>query len=166
MTGTVVWITGLPASGKSTLAGRVRARLQRPSLILESDEMRPILGAGGYDEPARDAFYHRLALLASLLADQDQVVIVAATAGRAAYRERARRLAPGFIEVWLSTPLEEVERRDPKGIYARARRGEAPDVPGVGAPYEPPAAPDVVATGGLDDEAVGEIVRRLEENGT
>ena len=162
MSGAVVWITGLPASGKSTLAGRLRARLAAPSPLLESDELRPILAAGGYDEPARDDFYRRLARLAALLAEQGFIVVVAATASRAAYRERARELAPRFLEVWVSTPLEEVERRDPKGIYARARRGEAPDVPGVGAPYEPPQSPDVVATGGRDDEAVGEIVRRLQ----
>jgi adenylylsulfate kinase len=160
--GTVVWITGLPASGKSTLAGGLRARLGGPSLLLDSDELRPILGAAGYDEAARDDFYHRLARLAALLAGQGATVIVAATAGRARYRERARALAPRFLEVWVKTPLEEAERRDPKGIYARARRGEAPSVPGLGAPYEPPPAPDVVAAGGLDEQALAELANRLE----
>jgi adenylylsulfate kinase len=164
MTGAVVWITGLPGSGKSTLAGRLRAQLASSALVLDGDELRPILGAAGYDEPSRDAFYHRLARLAALLADQGGIVIVAATAGRAAYRDRARALAPRFLEVWVSTPLAEVERRDPKGLYARARRGDAPDLPGIGAPYEPPAAPDVVAAGGMDDQAIAELVRLLERD--
>ena len=84
MTGAVVWITGLPGSGKSTLAARLRARLANPSLLLDGDVLRPILGATGYDEPSRDDFYHRLAQLAALLAGEGATVIVAATAGRRA----------------------------------------------------------------------------------
>lgn len=161
MTGTVVWITGLPASGKSTLAARVRAALAAPSVILDSDDVRDVLGEAGYDADRRDLFYLRLARLAALLAGQGLVVLVAATSNLARHRDAARAAAPRYLEVWVRTPLAEVMRRDPKGLYARARRGEAPDLPGVGAPYEAPAAPDVVADGGLDDAAVGAILRRL-----
>ena len=62
----------------------------------------------------------------------------------------------------MSTPRAEVERRDPKGLYARARSGNAPELPGIGAPYEPPTAPDVVAAGGMDDQAIAELRRCLE----
>lgn len=164
--GAVVWITGLPAAGKSTLAERLRARLRIPSVILDGDALRPLLGATGYDEGARDDFYHRLAALAGHLAAQGLVVIVPATAGRRAYRERARALAPRFVEVWVRTSFDEVKRRDPKGLYARAARGEAPDLPGAGAAYEPPESPDVIAEGGLDEAALTSILNQLEAHET
>lgn len=152
MSGVVVWVTGVPAAGKSTFAERLQAR--RPgSVRLDGDDLRAVLG-GGYDREARDAVYERLAGLAALLARQGLVVIVAATAHRRAYREAARRGSPRFVEVWIDTPVEEAERRDPKGLYAAARAGRAPELPGVGVPYEAPEAPDVRARGGLDDEAL------------
>jgi len=66
-----------------------------------------------------------------------------------------------FLEVWVATPLDACEARDPKGLYAAARRGEASQLPGVGVAYEPPEAPEVTADGGQDDVAVAAIVRRL-----
>lgn len=150
MNGTVVWFTGLPASGKSTLAERVRERTG--GILLESDALREVLEADRYEE--RDAFYRRLGALAALLARQGHIVLVAATAPRAEHRDHARALAPHFVEVYVATPLAECERRDPKQLYARARAGAAPLLPGVGVPYEPPRAPEVTATGGLDEQAV------------
>jgi adenylylsulfate kinase len=81
------------------------------------------------------------------------VVLVPATAHRRSLRARARELAPRFVEVYVATGLGECERRDPKGLYARARKGEALHLPGVGEPYEAPEAPDVVAEGGMDELA-------------
>jgi adenylylsulfate kinase len=162
VSGAVVWITGLPASGKTTLAGRIRDRLSVPSVVLDSDALRPLLGATGYDDEGRADFYDRLAGLAAHLASQGLVVLVAATANRRAYRARARALAPRYLEVFVQASLDDVRRRDPRGLYARAARGEAADVPGVGAPYEPPAAPDVTATGGLDDEALAAVLTKLQ----
>ena len=104
-----------------------------------------------------------LASLAALLARQGHIVEVAATAPLRTHRATARARAPRFIEVWVTTPLEECERRDPKHLYARARAGEAPTLPGVGAAYEPPLTPEITATGGLDDDAVHAIARRLSE---
>ena len=161
MSGTVVWITGLPASGKTTLAERTRAGLAVPSAILDGDAFREILGEERYSAAERDAFYRRLARLAALLAGQDLVVLVPATANLRRYRDEARALAPRFLEVWVKTPLDEAMRRDRKGLYERARRGEAPDLPGAGAPYEPPESPEVVAGGGLDAGAAEAIVRRV-----
>ncbi len=161
----VVWVTGLPASGKSTLAGRLAARLRAelvPCLVLDGDTVRGALGRpAGHGAEERDRFYEGLARLAASLAEQGLVVIVPATAPRRAHRDAARALSPRFLEVLVATPLETCARRDPKGLYAAARRGDAPDLPGAGAPYEPPLAPDVVAAGGEDEGAVEAIAARL-----
>jgi len=159
--GVVVWLTGLPASGKTTLAERVRAQLQRPAVVLDSDVLREIFGAHGYGAGDRDEQYRVLAELAAMLARQSLVVLVAATAPRRSHRDRARELAPRFIEVHVATPLDTARRRDPKGLYARADAGLAPDLPGVGAAYEPPQDPDVVARDGRDDAAVAKIIEIL-----
>ncbi|HEX2691031.1 MAG TPA: adenylyl-sulfate kinase [Kofleriaceae bacterium] len=158
--GVVVWFTGLPASGKSTLATRVRARIG-DCIVLDSDAVRDVLGAGDYTRTDRDAFYRTLVQLADLFARQGFVVLVAATAPRRAYRDAARALVPGFVEVHVQTAREICERRDIKGLYARARAGDAPTLPGMGELYEPPLSPEVVATGGEDDAAVMAIVQRI-----
>jgi adenylylsulfate kinase len=161
--GLVVWLTGLPQSGKSTLARRVRDRIapRRSCVLLDSDDVRAAIGADHYAAGDRDAFYRMLAGLAALLARDGHVVLVAATAPSRAHRDAARAAAPDFAEVWVRTPLPECEARDTKGLYARARRGDAPDLPGLGAAYEPPAAPDVVADGGFDEAAAAAIERRI-----
>jgi adenylylsulfate kinase len=162
VTGIVAWMTGLPASGKSTLALHVRERLGGVAVLLDGDEIRDALEPRpGYGDEARDAFYRTLARLAALLARQGHVVLVAATAPRRVHRETARALAPAFFEVYVRTPLAECERRDPKGLFARARRGEAPDLPGLGAPYEEPSAAEIVADGGNDEVAIAAIVAAL-----
>jgi len=157
--GVVVWFTGLPASGKSTLASRVVERLapNHSCVVLDSDSVRRELRAAAYDPGDRDAFYDRLATTAASLAREGHVVLVAATANLRAYRARARACAPRFVEVWVRTPLSVCETRDIKGLYARARAGDAPALPGVGAPYEPPHDPEVTASGGFDDAAIAAI---------
>lgn len=163
--GAVVWLTGLPASGKSTLAARLRERLEalgRAAVVLDGDEVRQALWPRpGYSEEERDAFYRTLGGLAALLARQGLMVLVAATAPRRAHREAARALWPRFVEVFVDVPAEECARRDPKGLWARARAGEAPTLPGAGAIYEPPEAPEVRAAGGEDAAAVEAVLRRV-----
>jgi len=167
MTGIVVWFTGLPSSGKTTLARAVQEKLsdgRRAVCLLDSDEVRPVLTPGlSYTCTDRETFYNSLAELAALLARQGLVVLVAATAHRIEHRDRARRTSPRFIEVYVRTAVEECERRDPKNLYARARRGEITSLPGVQVEYQPPANPDVIAQGGMSEDAVDEIVRRLNE---
>jgi adenylylsulfate kinase len=155
--GGVVWFTGLPVSGKSTLARRLRERMHGAPVLLDSDELRDVLGATSYARSDRDRFYAALGRLAALLAQQGHVVLVAATAARRSYRDAARELAPRFVEVWVQTPLAACEQRDVKGLYAHARAGDAPDLPGVGVPYEAPESPDVTANGGFDALALARL---------
>lgn len=166
MTGVVVWFTGLPASGKTTLAEAVQRKLgdaSIPACLLDSDQIRSALvPSPGYSLAERDAFYATLARLAALLSKQGLVVLVAATAHRNAHRQQARELAPRFIEVFVQTPLEECEHRDPKGLYARARNGELPHLPGARTDYEVPVNPDVIAPNGCSDEALSEIVQSVQ----
>lgn len=163
MSGVVVWFTGLPASGKTTLADRVRKRLESAACrvaSLDSDALRPILAPDrGYRADDRDAFYLELGQLAAKLARDGEVVLVSATAPRRAHRDAARAIAPHFVEVHVDVPRAECEARDPKGLYVRARAGEAPDLPGLGVDYEPPENPTVVAHGGLDTEAAEAVAR-------
>ena len=163
--GTVVWITGRPASGKSTLGGYLASRLRAdgvPCALLDGDEVRDALGrAAGRGPEERDAFYEALARLAALLARQGLSVIVPATAHRRAYRERARSLAPRFIEIHVATPPDECARRDPKGLYALAREGAAVGLPGADEPFEDPVAPDVIALDGEDERALAHALALL-----
>ena len=160
--GAVVWITGLPGSGKSTLAARLSERLARAgraTALLDGDAVRgALVPAPGYAPAERDAFYATLGRLAALLSAQGLLVLVAATAPRRAHRDEARRLAPRFVEVWVRTSAEDCARRDTKGLWALGRSGAAPHLPGIGAPYEPPARPEVSAAGGEDREAVERVL--------
>jgi adenylylsulfate kinase len=164
--GLVVWFTGLPASGKSTFAERVRDAAKRRgwcSCVLDGDEIRAALvPKPGYEPEARDDFYATLANLAALLARQGMLVLVPATAHLRAFRENARTVAPDFVEVWVNAPQGTAEDRDPKGLYAASRSGHVEHLPGVGVTYEPPLQPDVVASGGEDEHALAVLVELLE----
>jgi adenylylsulfate kinase len=156
--GSVVWFTGLPGSGKTTLANRVRAVLRERGVqcsVLDSDEVRDaIVPRPDYSEAGRDGFYATLANLAVMLAEQDVVVLVAATAHRRAFRDRARAAAESFVEIYVDTPVEVCQQRDFKGLYA----AKPETLPGVGVDYEPPISADVTAHGGNDEQAVERIV--------
>ncbi len=161
MTGAVVWFTGLPSSGKTTLAQAVAERLARAGIghcLLDGDEMRHVLVPTlGYSLEERAEFYATLARLAGALARQSLTVLVPATAHRREYRHYARQQAPRFLEVWLMTPIEECQRRDSKGLYESAAR-EPGHLPGVDLAYEQPEPPELVAAGGDDDGAIESIL--------
>lgn len=163
MKGSVVWITGLPSSGKSVLAEQVWRRLlheRRPAVLLDGDAVRAaIRPAPGYDEEGRAQFYETLGNLATMLARQGLVVLVPATAHRKVFRDQARASSPHFVEVYLCTSPESCARRDTKGLYAAAREGKASGLPGYDAAYEAPESPDVIALGGFDEEAVFKILK-------
>ena len=161
MTGVVAWFTGLPSSGKTTLAQAVAGELRLRDIhavVLDSDEVRSLIPQLGYDETGRALLYGALARLAALIARQGHVVLVPATAHRRAFRDAARGLAPAFLEIFIDTPIEECRRRDSKGLYAASVH----DAPGVGVAYEKPTAADFhVRTG--DTDAAAEIAERLDE---
>ncbi len=160
--GAIVWVTGLPGAGKSMLGARIAERLRsggHACALLDGDDVRSALGTpAGRGPEEREGFYAAIVRLAALLAEQGLIVVVAATAHRRSHRERARALVRNYLEVYVSTPVEECERRDPKGLYAAMRGGRASGLPGVDVPYEIPPAPDVVASGGEDLAAVERVV--------
>ncbi len=142
-----IWITGLPASGKSTIVRALKPQLEATGLnveVLESDEVRRVITPEAtYSQAERDLFYRALALMGAKLVAHDVTVLFDATATRREYRDFARSLIPRFIEVAVICPLETCMQRDYKGTYQRGQRGETSTVPGLHEPYEVPLHPDL-----------------------
>jgi adenylylsulfate kinase len=153
-----LWLTGLPASGKSAIARELIALLHARGIdvsVLESDVLRTQLTPHPrYDDADRDFFYGALADIGVDLVEKGRSVLFDATANRRAYRDAARSRIARFAEVYVDTPLEVCRARDPKGLYAK----------GMKIPYEPPLAPEMVAHGAPVD-AAAEIARWLERRG-
>jgi adenylylsulfate kinase len=164
-----VWITGLPASGKSTVARALARQLQERGIratVLESDALRNLFSAqASYDEQDREYFYGSLAFIGRVLTEQGVPVIFDATANRRSYRDRARQQIPLFLEVFADCPLDTCVRRDPKGIYKKAREGHTAHVPGMQVAYEAPQKPDVVIHSDREDpeEAARRVIAVLEQ---
>ena len=140
----VIWFTGLPASGKSTLADWVAGQLSArgmPVERLDGDAVRRIFPETGFTREERDAHLRRIGYLASKLEAHGVFVVASFVSPYRDSREFVRQLCRSFLEVYVSTPLAECERRDPKGLYRRARAGEIANFTGVSDPYEPPEAP-------------------------
>ena len=150
--GATVWFTGLSGSGKSTIASAVAVMLTRRDVLsytLDGDNLRHGLnGDLGFSVEDRNENVRRNAEVARLFADAGVVALVPVISPYRAMREHARRLheAAGlaFLEVFVDTPLEVCEGRDPKGLYARARAGEVTGFTGVDDPYEAPESPELV----------------------
>ncbi|HEY2283731.1 MAG TPA: adenylyl-sulfate kinase [Solirubrobacteraceae bacterium] len=167
--GATVWFTGLPGAGKSTVAVAVEERLVEcgyAAYLLDGDNLRHGLnGDLGFDDASRRENVRRTAHVSSLLAESGTIALVSLVSPYAADRESAAQLHAAanlhFIEVFVSTPLEQCERRDPKGLYARARAGELKDLTGVDAPYEAPSAPALVLQT-CAESVTGEVERVLE----
>ena len=144
-----VWLTGLSGAGKSTIAAALEQRLfavGRHSYVLDGDEMRHGLNSDlGFSDADRIENIRRVAEVARVMVDAGLIVIVALIAPFRVDRLKARALfsADEFIEVFVDAPLELCEARDPKGLYAKARRGEIPYFTGIDSAYEEPAQPDV-----------------------
>ncbi len=158
-----VWLTGLSGSGKSTLANLLEKRLHaegRHTYVLDGDNVRHGLNRDlGFTEADRAENIRRVAEVAKLMGDAGLIVIVAFISPFRAEREFARSLfaAGEFIEVFVDTPIEECERRDPKGLYAKARRGEIPGFTGIDSRYEAPVSPEVHCVPENTDQAINEV---------
>jgi sulfate adenylyltransferase len=147
--GVCLWFTGLSGSGKSTTAEIVAALLSshgRPSTLLDGDVVRANLSQGlGFDKQGRDANIRRIGYVASEITRHGGVAICAAISPYQQTRDEVRKLVgENFIEIFVATPLEVCEQRDPKGLYAKARRGELENFTGIDDAYEPPIAPEIV----------------------
>jgi adenylyl-sulfate kinase len=150
--GQVVWFTGLSGSGKSTVAAEVERLLVeggRAAYLLDGDNLRHGLCAElGFSAEDRDENVRRVGEVATLFADAGMVALVPLVSPYRAARDRVRSRVEGaglrFLEVHMATPLDECERRDPKGLYAMARAGQLSGMTGIDDPYEPPAHPDLV----------------------
>jgi adenylylsulfate kinase len=141
----VVWLTGLSGSGKTTLAQAVAGRLDREGLpveVLDGDVLRAMMPTG-FSREEREAHARRVAFLASRLSHHGITTIVALVSPYRSSRAYARSVCEKFVEVYVSTPLEVCERRDPKGLYVRARAGLLAQFTGIDDPYEEPEAPDL-----------------------
>jgi len=152
--GTAILLTGLPAAGKSTLAQALHAELFEhgvQSIVLDGDGLRVGLNRDlGFTDSDRLQNIRRASEVAALLVENGQIVILAMIAPLMELREVfARRLGEDYREVWCSASLAVCEQRDPKGHYARARRGDLPGFTGVSAPYEPPLSASLVLDTGV-----------------
>ena len=156
-----VWLTGLPASGKSAIAQELIVMLEGRGVHaarLESDVLRTQLTPfPRYDDADRDFFYSTLGEIGALLVEKQKAVVFDATANRRAYRDAARKRIARFAEVFVDTPLEVCKSRDPKGLYRK----------GLQIPYEPPLAPELTLRGdqGTPGRAAAQIAALLDSRG-
>lgn len=160
----VLWFTGLSGSGKSTIANLVDYQLYRhhcQSYILDGDNIRQGLNKDlGFSDADRVENLRRIGEVAKLFVDSGKIVLTAFISPFAKERERIRQLlGEDFIEVYVKCPLEICEKRDPKGLYKRARQGLIPQFTGIDSPYEPPSAPDLVLE--TDKESVEESAEKV-----
>jgi len=142
----VLWFTGLSGSGKSTIAVRVYEELRRRGADVEyidGDALREVFPSTGFTRDEREEHLRRTGYMASRLAAHGVTVVASFVSPYRESREFIRTLCPGFVEIYVSTPLEECERRDVKGLYARARRGEIRNFTGIDDPYEAPEHPEL-----------------------
>lgn len=166
--GQVAWFTGLSGSGKSTIANAVSTELHSkkvPHAILDGDTLRKGLTKDlGFSEADRVENIRRTAEVAKLMADSGLIVLVSLISPYRSDRDNAKNIVGDgrFLEVFVDTPLEECERRDPKGLYKKARAGELPQFTGIDAPYEVPESPDIILDGKkLPEESANAIVLSL-----
>jgi len=144
-----VWLTGLPSSGKSTIARAIEKRLIDegvPVEVLDGDVVRTHLTKGlGFSREDRDENVRRIGFVADLLSRNGVTVLCPVIAPYRAVRDEVRQLhGDRFVEVYVSTPLDQCAERDVKGLYAKQKAGELAGLTGVDDPYEPPLNPEVV----------------------
>ncbi len=161
-----MWLTGLPASGKSSIVARLLPKLASLGMtveVLESDAVRRMVTPeASYSKEERDLFYRALGFTGARLLAHGVNVIIDATASRRAYRDFARTLIPDLLEVSIECPLQVCMERDKKGTYRRGVQGESSTVPGLQEPYEAPLSPDLaIDTTVLSSDAAAEQILAL-----
>ncbi len=169
--GVVIWFTGLPSSGKSTIAHAVEEELYRrshPCFVLDGDNIRHGLNRNlGFSPEDREENIRRIGEVAKLFADAGLITMTAFISPYNKDRERNRHLLEDgeFIEVFVKVSLDEAEKRDPKGLYKKARAGEIKEFTGIDAPYEEPLSPEIIIdTDKLNlEESANMVIRYLEE---
>ncbi|WHY88492.1 adenylyl-sulfate kinase [Neobacillus novalis] len=167
----VLWFTGLSGSGKSTIANAVSSELHRRGIneyVLDGDNIRHGLNRDlGFSDYDRTENIRRIGEVAKLFVDNGTVVTTAFISPFRSDRDQIRSLfeKEEFIEVYVECPLEECERRDPKQLYAKARRGEIKDFTGIDSPYQAPERPEITVRSDLltVKDAVGQIFQYLQE---
>lgn len=166
-----LWITGLPASGKSSITEALVAGLRKRGIdpvVLESDVFRKFFTPHTtYSEADRELFYQGMVEMAGKFVEHGLPVILDATGNRRSYRNPARERLPRFAEVFVDCPLEVCMRRDPKGIYRKGVEGTATTVPGLQTEYEPPIHPEIRIRSDHEDpdEAARKILDFLVSSG-
>ena len=163
--GFCIWLTGLPSSGKTSIARELLPLLRAEGWyvdLLDGDEVRRGLSADlGFDRKSREVHAGRVTFVAKLLARNGAIPIVALISPYRTSRAHARAEIGRFVEVYVNTPVEECERRDVKGLYKKARAGEIKEMTGVDDPYEPPESPEVVVdTLRLSPKESAALIRR------
>ncbi|GBC70066.1 putative adenylyl-sulfate kinase [archaeon HR01] len=169
--GVVVWFTGLPGSGKTTIAKKLEEILRRGGLsveLLDGDEVRKWLSPdSGFSRQDREIHIKRVAHVAHLLSRNGVVVLVSLVSPYRSSRNYARELIPEFVEVYVKCPLEICVRRDPKGLYRKALAGEISNMTGIQDIYEEPENPDLVIATDIEnvDSCVFKVIQLLVERG-
>jgi adenylylsulfate kinase len=172
--GFVLWMTGLPGSGKSTLAqvlsNRLKEEYGRNVEVLDGDEIRKGLSRDlGLSREDREEHNHRVSYVAKVLARNGVIAIVALISPYKTTRANAREMigSDRFLETYIKAPLEVCEKRDPKGLYAKARRGEINNMTGIQDPFEVPTSPDLVVDTTLSspEETAIRLIEELKAKG-
>ena len=168
-TGRVIWLTGLPGAGKTTIANRLEACMAQNENgieVLDGDQLRKGLSADlGFSEDDRNEHNRRVVFVAKLLVRNGIDVIVSLVSPYRENRKIARQEFDYFTEVYVKCSLDECMRRDPKGLYARALAGEIDDMTGLGSPYEAPLSAEIVVDTEVESEveSVDRILAHLGE---
>lgn len=161
--GTVIWLTGLPCSGKTTISKEIEKHFKEKGLPiqrLDGDVVRETISKDlGFSKKDRDINIERLSYVAQMLSDNGVNVVSAFVSPYQKMRDFTRGICENFVEIHVNCSLQECQKRDVKGMYAKAAAGEIKDFTGVGDPYEPPKKPEVVVD--TEKEELEESVKKI-----